>query len=88
MRMAVDSAAKVGANPLPSTGNFRHGNCTIFATVVAVNFGNNLNLNLNLFESSGEAGAGELVRQGVRRETRDVSGDARPEDVRRVTIFS
>ena len=61
MRMAVGSAAKVGANPLPSTGNFRHGNCTIFATVVAVNFRDNLNL--NLFESSGEAGAGELVRQ-------------------------
>ena len=67
MRMAVGSAAKVGTKPLPSTGNFRRGNCIIFATVVAVNFGNNLNL--NLFESSGEAGAGELVRQGVRRET-------------------
>ena len=65
MRMAVGSAAKVGAKPIPSTGNSRRGNCTIFATVVAVNFGDNL----NLFESSGEAGAGELVRQGVRRET-------------------
>ena len=67
MRMAVGSVAKAGTKPLPSTGNFRHGNCTIFATVVAVNFRDNLNL--NLFESSGEAGAGELVRQGVRRET-------------------